>query len=109
MVTASFGRLQQSIVAQVIGWVTFVLGAAGVFASLQDALNTIWHAEPPKVPLWNAVRDRIASIGMLLVIGFLLLVTTAINAAIAYVSTYVAHALSPASVISAYTARASWR
>jgi membrane protein len=93
MVTASFGRLQQSIVAQVIGWVTFVLGAAGVFASLQDALNTIWHAEPPKVPLWNAVRDRIASIGMLLVIGFLLLVTTAINAAIAYVSTYVARAL----------------
>jgi membrane protein len=93
MVTASFGRLQQSIVAQVIGWVTFVLGAAGVFASLQDALNTIWHAEPPKLPLWNAVRDRIASIGMLLVIGFLLLVTTAINAAIAYVSTYVAHAL----------------
>jgi membrane protein len=93
MVTASFGRLQQSIVAQLIGWVTFVLGAAGVFASLQDALNTIWHAEPPKVPLWNAVRDRIASIGMLLVIGFLLLVTTAINAAIAYVSTYVARAL----------------
>jgi membrane protein len=93
MVTASFGRLQQSIVAQVIGWVTFVLGAAGVFASLQDALNTIWHAEPPKLPLWNAVRDRIASIGMLLVIGFLLLVTTAINAAIAYVSTYVARAL----------------
>jgi membrane protein len=39
------------------------------------------------------VRNRIASIGMLLVIGFLLLVTTAINAAIAYVSTYVAHAL----------------
>ena len=93
MVTASFGRLQQSIVAQLIGWVTFVLGAAGVFASLQDALNTIWHAEPPKLPLWNAVRDRIASIGMLLVIGFLLLVTTAINAAIAYVSTYVARAL----------------
>ena len=39
------------------------------------------------------MRDRLASIGMLLAIGFLLLVTTAINAAIAYVATYVARAL----------------
>ncbi len=93
MVTASFGRPRQSIVAQVVGWVTFMLGAAGVFASLQDALNTIWHAEPPKLPLWTAIRDRVASIGMLLVIGFLLLVTTALNAAIAYISVSVTRVL----------------
>ncbi len=43
--------------------------------------------------IWQTVRDRLASIGMLLAIGFLLLVTTALNAAIAYVSTYVSHAL----------------
>ncbi|HEX3469028.1 MAG TPA: YihY/virulence factor BrkB family protein [Candidatus Elarobacter sp.] len=93
MVTASFGRPRQSIVAQIVGWITLVLGAAGLFASLQDALNTIWHAQPPKRALWTAVRDRLASIGMLLAIGFLLLVTTAANAAIAYVSAYVTAAL----------------
>jgi membrane protein len=93
MVAASFGQARQSIVAQVVGWVTLVLGAAGLFAALQDALNTIWHAEPPKRPILTAIRDRLVSIGMLLAIGFLLLVTTALNAVITYVSTYVAHAL----------------
>jgi membrane protein len=93
MVTAAYGHRAQSGIAQVIGWITLLLGAAGLFAALQDALNTVWHVEPPKKPLWTAVRDRLASIGMLLAIGFLLLVTTALNAVIAYVATYVAHAL----------------
>jgi membrane protein len=93
MVAASFDRPRQSIVAQVVGWITLVLGAAGLFAALQDALNTIWHAEPPKVPILSLIRDRLVSIGMLLAIGFLLLVTTVLNAVITYVSTYVTHAL----------------
>ena len=93
MVSATFNRPSQSIVAQIVGWITLVLGAAGLFAALQDALNTIWHAEPPKVPIVTMLRDRLASIGMLLAIGFLLLVTTALNAAISYVSTYLADAL----------------
>jgi membrane protein len=93
MVTASFGHRAQGGIAQAVGWITLLLGAAGLFAALQDALNTVWHVEPPEKPLWTAIRDRLASIGMLLAIGFLLLVTTAINAAIAYVSTYVARAL----------------
>ncbi|MDB5028919.1 MAG: putative ribonuclease [Candidatus Eremiobacteraeota bacterium] len=93
MVTASFDKPKQSIIAQIVGWITLVLGAAGLFAALQDALNTVWHVDPPKKPLWAAIRERLASIGMLLAIGFLLLVTTAINAIIAYVATYVSHAL----------------
>ena len=93
MVAASFDKPRQSLIAQIVGWITLVLGAAGLFAALQDALNTVWHVEPPKKGLWIAVRDRLASIGMLLAIGFLLLVTTAINALITFVSTYVSHAL----------------
>src|ERR1700694_3825300 len=93
MVKLSFDKPRQSIVAQIVGWITLVLGAAGLFAALQDALNTVWHVDPPKKGLWPAIRDRIASIGMLLAVGFILLVTTAINAVIAYVSTYVAQAL----------------
>jgi membrane protein len=93
MVTAGFDKPRQSLVAQIVGWVTLVLGAAGLFAALQDALNTVWHVEPPKKGIWLTIRDRVASIGMLLAIGFLLLVTTALNAVIAYISTYVTHAL----------------
>ena len=93
MVQTAFDKPRQSLIAQIVGWVTLVLGAAGLFAALQDALNTVWHVEPPKRGIWQTVRDRLASIGMLIAIGFLLLVTTALNAAIAYVATYVSHAL----------------
>src|ERR1700694_4021736 len=89
MVRLSFDKPRQSIVAQIVGWITLVLGAAGLFAALQDALNTVWHVDPPKKGLWPAIRDRIASIGMLLAIAFVLLVT----AAIAYVSTYASQLL----------------
>ncbi|HEY0394115.1 MAG TPA: YihY/virulence factor BrkB family protein [Candidatus Elarobacter sp.] len=93
MVTSAFGKTQQSLIAQIIGWVTLVLGAAGLFAALQDSLNTVWHVEPEKKSLWVTLRDRVASMGMLAAIGFLLLVTTALNAGIAFVSSYVSHAL----------------
>jgi len=93
MVAIAFAKQSQSGIAQIVGWVMLVVGAAGLFASLQDALNTVWHADPPKRTIWGQVRDRLASIGMLIVIGFLLLVTTAVNAGISYVTTSLAHAL----------------
>jgi len=93
MVSASFDKPRQSIIAQVVGWITLLFGAAGLFAALQDALNTVWHVEPPKLGIVRAIRDRLASIGMLLAIGFLLLVTTVLGAAITFVSTYVAQSL----------------
>ncbi len=93
LVNAAFDKPRQSLIAQIAGWAALILGAAGVFAALQDALNTVWHVEPPKKPFITAIRDRVVSIGMLLAIGFLLLVSTAVNAAIAYIATYAAHAL----------------
>ncbi|GAC1575651.1 MAG: hypothetical protein NVS3B7_08190 [Candidatus Elarobacter sp.] len=93
MVSASFDKPRQSIVAQIIGWITLLLGAAGLFAALQDALNTVWHVDPPKKGILATIRDRVTSIGMLLAIGFLMLVTTALTAVITYVSTYVSNAL----------------
>ena len=89
VVSASFGKPHAGIIAQIVGWLTFVIGASGVFMSLQDAMNTIWHVEPDKKSgIWRTIRDRVASLGMLLSIGFLLLVTLFFNAAIAFVSTH---------------------
>ena len=88
MVDASFGKPRESIIAQIIGWVTFVLGASGVFVSLQDALNTVWNTRPPESHqnVLVLVRDRAATLSMLLVIGFLMIVTSLSNVAIAYVT-----------------------
>jgi membrane protein len=86
LVTASFGHRGQSLLAQVLGWTMLIVGAAGLFAALQDALNTIWHVELPKRGIWVVLRDRIASFGMLLAMGFVALATTVINAGIAVIS-----------------------
>jgi membrane protein len=93
MVAANFSKPHQGIIAQIIGWITFIVAASGVFASLQDSLNTVWHVEPVKQSLWLTVRQRVASLGMVVVIGFLFLITFAFSAALAFVSTYFTHAL----------------
>jgi len=93
MVAANFSKPHQGIIAQIIGWITFLVAASGVFASLQDSLNTVWHVEPMKQSLWLTIRGRIASLGMVVVIGFLFLITFAVSAALAFVSTYFTHAL----------------
>jgi membrane protein len=88
MVDASFGKPRESEFAQAIGWIVFIIGASSVFVALQDALNTIWGAEPPAAGrnLFVIVRDRAMSLAMLLVIGFLLMMTFLLNVVVAFVS-----------------------
>lgn len=51
--------------------------ATGVFAQLQYALNRIWKVEPDPQQggVWNFLLNRLVSLGMIVVIGFLLLVS----------------------------------
>ncbi len=78
-----------TLIASLIGVVTLLLGAMGVFGALQDALNTIWEVEPkPNRGLRGLVRDRLLSFGMVLGIGFLLLVSLVISAALQATEAY---------------------
>jgi membrane protein len=78
------------IVASILGIATLLLGATGVFAEIQDALNTIWSVEtPPRNGIWNLVRARFLSLSMVLAIGFLLLVSLLLSATLAAVSKYI--------------------
>ncbi len=71
-------------VASLIGLVTLLFGASGVFGELQGALNTIWNVKPkPGLGILCTIRDRFLSFGMVLAVGFLLLVTLIINTALA--------------------------
>jgi len=80
MVAASFSQHRAGIIAQIIGWVVFVLGAIGLFTSLQEALNTVWDVEPEKKNLLTLVKDRATSFGVVLAIAFVLLVSLGLNA-----------------------------
>jgi membrane protein len=76
-------------VATIIGIITLILGASGVFGQLKDALNTIWDAEPKKGGgVLGLIKDRFLSFAMVFGVGFLLLVSLVIDTAIAAMGTY---------------------
>jgi membrane protein len=72
----------KSVVATVIGVVTLIIGATTVFGELQSALDRIWKspAAEKQEGIWNLLRTRVLSFGMILAIGFLLLVSLVLSA-----------------------------
>lgn len=82
-------RPSDNVVAGLIGLVTLLIGAGGVFAALQDALNTVWNVQPPPDRgLLRTLLDRFLSSAMVMGVGFLLLVSLLINTALAAAHTY---------------------
>jgi membrane protein len=70
--------------ATVMAIATLFLGATGVFVHLQDALNTIWGVQRlPGRGLRNFIKSRLLSFSIIVGLGFLLLVSLVINAALA--------------------------
>src|SRR6187397_1190399 len=66
------------IVATIVGSITFVVAATGAFLELQAALNTIWRVKPnPGVNLKAFALNRLRSFGLVVAIGFLLMVSLA--------------------------------
>jgi membrane protein len=80
---------KSGILATVVAAVTALFGATGVFAQLQNALNKIWNVEPkPDRGILSFVMTRVISFGMILGIGFLLLVSLVVSAGLAAVNSY---------------------
>ncbi len=77
-----------SIWAAIIGIVTMLIGATGVFVQLQKSLDTIWEvkAKPSKSGVWMYLKSRLFSFGLILSIGFLLLTSLVITSILAAMS-----------------------
>jgi membrane protein len=79
---------ESSILSIVISAVTLFIGATTVFAELENDLNQIWRVDRSQAiaatGMMHFVRTRILSFGLVLALGFLLMVSlilsTAINA-----------------------------
>ncbi len=82
---------RSGILASILGSITFVVAATGAFLELQAALNTIWRVTPnPQKNLRAFVLDRVRSFSLVVAIGFLLMVSLAVTAALAALSAWLA-------------------
>ena len=77
-----------SIWARMIGIITILVGATGVFVQLQKSFNIIWEvkARPSKSGIWMLLKARLFSFGLILTIAFLLLVSLVITSILAAIS-----------------------
>jgi membrane protein len=74
------------LLATAVSLATLAIGATTVFAELRDDLDRIWKCRAPtNAGFWTMARARLLSFGMVVAIGFLLLVSLVVSAALSYV------------------------
>jgi len=82
----------EGFVAAVVGLVLVLFGASGVFAELRDSLNYLWGVKTPGTGVRGMLLSRFFSFAMVLAIGFLLMVSLLLSAAVSaagkFVGTY---------------------
>ena len=88
----NFGLTSYDPIAALIGFLTVFLGATAVFAEIQAALNKIWdvRVKPNRSVLKRLLRQRLYSLGIVLGVGFLLLVSLLITTLLAVLQNFFA-------------------
>jgi membrane protein len=91
----------EGLLAATLGIVVLLTSASAVFAELRDSLNYIWGVQAPEWHgLWAAIKYRFLSYAMVLGIGFLLMVSLVVSAALSFLEKYFGTLLSiPASAL----------
>ncbi|MFD1757240.1 YihY/virulence factor BrkB family protein [Rufibacter sediminis] len=82
--------------ATVVGVTTLLIGATGVFVSLQESLNQIWGVKPkPRNEYLKLLWDRLLSFALILAIVFLLLVSLVIHAVVIAITSFLTNRIDP--------------
>jgi membrane protein len=91
---AAARKPSSGIIATVIGIGALAFGATGVFAQLQESLDAIWEVKPkPNRGFKGVIKSRFLSFTMVLGVGFLLLVSLAVTAALSALGDWVGASL----------------
>jgi membrane protein len=76
----TISKTNKTVFSTIIGLITVLLGATGVFVELQKALNVIWEVKAKqRRPVFTLIRTRLFSFGLILSVGFLLLISLIIT------------------------------
>ncbi len=89
MIRGAFSR-HSGYLATGLGIVTLIVTASGVFTEMQAALNAVWQAKPKAGAVSQIVRVRLLSLGLVMALGFLLLVSLVVSTALSAVGAWFA-------------------
>ena len=80
----SLDRPEAGLLGMVLGVLSLLVGATTVFGELQNAMDRIWHiAHEGRGGLWKVLRSRLRALGLVLSLGFLLIVSLLASAGLA--------------------------
>ncbi|MES2763495.1 MAG: YihY/virulence factor BrkB family protein [Bacteroidota bacterium] len=80
-IIANSATKKTSVIATIISIITLILGSTGVFAQLQTSLNQIWEVKVTAKKKWlKTMKDRLFSFGLVISIGFLMLISLLLTA-----------------------------
>jgi membrane protein len=100
LVLAGARNKESGKAATLIATALLLFGATSVFAELKDSLDEIWDVPPLKgASWWDTVRTRLLSFGLILVLGFLLMVSLVVSAALAVLENYLSGLWQQATVL----------
>lgn len=81
---------KQNIFMKTVGIGSLVFGSTTLFFQLQHTLNTLWDVEAaPKKALVKFLLDRANSLGMILILGFLLMITMILSSMISLFNNWI--------------------
>jgi membrane protein len=85
---ASAASKSSGTIATIVGVITLMVTASGVFGEMQSTLNAIWRAEPTAMTVSRLIRARAASLGLIAALGLLLIVSLAVSTALTAFGNY---------------------
>lgn len=74
--------LASGVIAGAVGFIALLITASGVFVEMQTALNVIWGLPPKGDVVTRMLRARATSLGLVAALGFMLLVSLLVSAAL---------------------------
>lgn len=82
---------RKNAIAAIIGFVTLLFGATGVLVQLQKSLNNIWEVkvDPKKKKWWFTLQSRLFSLGIIVTLGFLMLISMSVTVALVALSGWI--------------------
>ena len=85
---ANSANTSSGTLATILGIIAVIVTASGVFSEMQSALNAIWKAKPEGTTVSRLIKARAVSLGLVASLGFLLIVSLAVSAAITALGDY---------------------